>query len=328
MTDDKIAFNVQKAFHYYVRHNIIQDNGVGIPEEGWDFFVDLMNIYEAAWLGAPVKYYDDQVPDTEPILTDNKKNLLFDKGIPDPFSGILGQHLKRFEYFQKRAKKEIFFGKPIKSVSSWLDSTDGPFTIASNLRGATEILTDMYEDPGFVHQLLSYLTEAILIRLKAWWPIIGKPERAEIFKFADDSVQNLSSEMYKEFVLPHHKKLIKELGGNGPHMIHLCGDALRHFVTVKKELNIGIFDTGFPVDFKKMRDLLGKESLIQGGPNIQLLVMGTSNDVYEETKRILTSGVLDGGKFILREGNNLAPQTPIENIEAMYKAGREFGKIV
>src|SRR5581483_2935932 len=40
-----------------------------------------------------------------------------------------------------------------------------------------------------------------------------------------------------------------------------------------------------------------------------------------ETRRILQSGVLEGGLFILREGNNLAPGTPLENIEAMYPTG-------
>jgi uroporphyrinogen-III decarboxylase len=32
-----------------------------------------------------------------------------------------------------------------------------------------------------------------------------------------------------------------------------------------------------------------------------------------------------GGKFILREGNNLAPGTPIENVAAMYEACKKFG---
>jgi len=327
MTNNETAFEVQQDFHYYVRHNIISDNGVGIPEDGWDFHIDLMNIYEAAWLGAPIIYYDDQVPDTEPILTDDKKNLLFDKGIPDPFSGILGHHLTTWEYFNKRAKDFTFHGKPIKSIISWTEFTDGPFTAASNLRGATEILTDMYEDPEYVHRLLSFLTEAIIARLKAWWPVLGKPVRPDMLKLADDSVQNISIDMYKEFVLPQHKRIVDELGGKGPNMMHLCGNALKHFVALKDELNVGAFDTGFPVDFKLMRDSLGKDALIQGGPSVQLLVNGTSEAVYEETKKILTSGVLEGGKFILREANNLAPMTPIENIEAMYRAGRDFGKL-
>ena len=49
--------------------------------------------------------------------------------------------------------------------------------------------------------------------------------------------------------------------------------------------------------------------------------------VREEVRRILTSGVLAGGRFVLREGNNLAPHTPLENTEAMYRAGREFGAL-
>ncbi|HEY9188589.1 MAG TPA: uroporphyrinogen decarboxylase family protein [Ignavibacteria bacterium] len=326
-TQPEIAFNIQLEFQYYVRHNIIQDVELGIPEEGWDLFIDLQNVYEAVWLGAPIEYYDDQVPDTKPILTDDKKYKLFDKGLPDPFSGILESHLKTWEYFLEKKKSYTFMGKPIKSVVSWIEFTDGPFTLASNLRGATEILTDLYEDPDYVHQLMDFLSDSIIYRLRAWWKVLGKPPLAPMFKLADDSIQNISTDMYKEFVLPYHKKIFNELAGKGPHFIHLCGNALRHFVTIQKELNVNVFDTGFPIDFKLMRELLGKDALIYGGPNIQLLVNGKSEDVYKETERILTSGILEGGKFILREGNNLAPQTPMENIEAMYKAGRDFGRI-
>jgi len=35
---------------------------------------------------------------------------------------------------------------------------------------------------------------------------------------------------------------------------------------------------------------------------------------------------MDGGRFVLREGNNLAPCTPLENIEAMYEAGKLYGR--
>jgi len=33
----------------------------------------------------------------------------------------------------------------------------------------------------------------------------------------------------------------------------------------------------------------------------------------------------EGGKFVLREGNNLAPFTPVANVAAMYAACTEFG---
>jgi len=58
---------------------------------------------------------------------------------------------------------------------------------------------------------------------------------------------------------------------------------------------------------------------------VNFLMRSTPAEVREEVRRILGTGVLDGGKFVLREGNNLAPGTPLENTEAMYRAGREFG---
>ena len=113
------------------------------------------------------------------------------------------------------------------------------------------------------------------------------------------------------------------LAGPGPRSIHLCGDATRHFLTLRDRLNINSFDTGFPVDFASVRRDLGPAVQINGGPHIELLLRGTPSQVQSETRRILSSGVLAGGRFLLREGNNLAPFTPLENIEAMYNAGRE-----
>jgi uroporphyrinogen-III decarboxylase len=98
-------------------------------------------------------------------------------------------------------------------------------------------------------------------------------------------------------------------------------------VTLRDELNIRSFDTGFPVDFAQIRRDLGTDVRILGGPHIELLRTATTEQVREETRRILQSGVLEGGLFVLREGNNLAPGTPLENTEVMYYAGREFGKL-
>ncbi|HQI75774.1 MAG TPA: uroporphyrinogen decarboxylase family protein, partial [Candidatus Latescibacteria bacterium] len=47
--------------------------------------------------------------------------------------------------------------------------------------------------------------------------------------------------------------------------------------------------------------------------------------VRAEVKRILGSGIMEGGRFVLREGNNLAPGVPMENLRAMWDAVHEFG---
>ena len=56
-----------------------------------------------------------------------------------------------------------------------------------------------------------------------------------------------------------------------------------------------------------------------------LLLGGTAEDVFERTRQILTSGVMAGGRFVLREGNNLPPGCPEENLAAMYRCCLEHG---
>jgi len=136
----------------------------------------------------------------------------------------------------------------------------------------------------------------------------------------------LSPAHYREFVLPYHKRLVDRFGPEGPNSIHLCGDATRHFKVIRDELKAMSFDTGFPVNHEWLREELGPEVTIYGGPHVELLLRGPVAAIVAETRRILESGVTEGGKFVLREGNNLAPHTPPEHVRAMYEACREFGR--
>ena len=142
---------------------------------------------------------------------------------------------------------------------------------------------------------------------------------------ADDSVQLISTRLYREMVMPHHRHYLDTLLPDKPRGIHLCGDATRHFRTLRDELNIQSFDTGFPVDFAWLRRELGPDVEILGGPPVALLLHGAPQTVYDTTKEILLSGIKVGGRFILREGNNLPPCVPEENLEAMYRACLEHG---
>jgi uroporphyrinogen-III decarboxylase len=107
--------------------------------------------------------------------------------------------------------------------------------------------------------------------------------------------------------------------------MHLCGNSSHLFGMIRRELNVTAFDTGFPVDHGKIRRELGPEVEIAGGPPVDLLMNGTPDEVYQRTKAILLSGVKEGGRFTLREGNNLPPSTPMSNLAAMYQAALDHG---
>jgi uroporphyrinogen-III decarboxylase len=143
---------------------------------------------------------------------------------------------------------------------------------------------------------------------------------------ADDSVQLISTAMYRQFVLPLHRKWYALWSEKGPHSIHLCGDASRHFPIIHEELNVCSFDTGYPVDHGRLRRELGNDVTIYGGPEVALLLNGTPQKVRERTKAILQSGIMEGGKFVLHEANNLPPRCPEENLRSMYECCLEYGR--
>ncbi len=328
-TDPDKMLQRQLEHEHWILHHLPQDRAMGLPAQGWHVTPSFQNTYEAAWFGCPWVFHGDMVPDTLPILADeDSKRKLFDQGLPDPYED--GSMKKMWEFrevfLQRQAEGYEFSGRPIAGVGVAAMGTDGPVTTACNLRGATEFFCDLLLDPDYAQELLAYVTEATIQRIQAYRKQLGHALTTPGWGYADDSVALLSVEVFRDCVMPHHRKLLETFSEGGPNSIHLCGDATHLFCTLRDELNIRSFDTGFPIDHGALRDLLGDDIQIQGGPSVPFLVEATPEEVRSEVRRILSSGVTRGGKFILREGNNLAPEVPLENAVMLYEAGREFGR--
>ncbi len=324
-----IMFEAQLRFARWSRTNLLQDAELGLPER-WRISVDFQNYYEAAWFGCPLVYCQGEVPDTRASFADCPERVM-EHGLPDPFGGVMARGLDYYNRFQIRAEKrgETYLNRPIDiNPPGFGLGSDGPMTVACNLFGAQFVCTAMATEPERLHKLLEFITEATISRMLAWRRLVGIPFPQPGFGIADDSIALISTRMYRAHILPYHRQIYSTLGTGAPGSIHLCGDATRHFTTLRDELNIRSFDTGFPVDFGALRKQVGTDVRIQGGPHIELLRSGSVEDVKQETLRILNSGVLEGGKFVMREGNNLAPHTPPENTEAMVQTCREYGRFV
>jgi hypothetical protein len=325
--DPRAMFTHLLRKQHHVRHHLWFDQEMGLPEK-WTVGVDFQNSYEALWFGCPIHFREGQVPDTTPILGDDNKRLLFDQGLPDPFpaSGWMARAWEYYEQFREWALVEEFEDRPIEANGVPGAGTDGLFTIACALRDPTALMLDMYLDPGYFHELMDFITEAVIRRIKAYRERLGQPVESKALGFADDAIQMLSPQHYREFILPYHRRLVDEFGADGPNSIHLCGDATRHFRTIRDEFHVTSFDTGFPVDFGWLRQELGPEVTIYGGVHVEVLRRGPAEAIVAETRRILSSGIMAGGKFVFREGNNLAPYTPPEHVRAVYEAVKEYGR--
>jgi uroporphyrinogen-III decarboxylase len=328
MRDPEVMGQAILEFRYWTRFLLPGDHERGLPNQ-WSVYIDFENHYDAAWFGCPVHYREGQVPDTTPILTNDNKRMLFDRGIPDPFEGEWAERCLHFlDVFRKKQERGwTFMGVPVvvENGAPFL-GCDGLFTVAVSLRGATELCLDLLIDPDYARELLEYVYAAITSRMKAWRDRFGIPVPIEGFGSADDAIEMLSPEQYRQFVLPLHKRFFDEFGTPANRGIHLCGGVQRHFKTIHEELGVVNFDTGFPVDFARFRKDLGPDVLISGGPRVPLFLESTPEPLLAEAERILRSGVLFGGKFILQEGNNLPPCARLELCAALYDLGKRLGR--
>ena len=332
MHDPEVMAQVVLEWQYWCRFLLPGDHEKGLPAQ-WPVHVDFQNLYEAAWFGCPVHYRDGQVPDTTPILNDDNKRMLFDAGIPDPFAGAWTERWFHFinTWDKKRLRGWTFLGIPVTPVkTSPFAGTDGIFTVAASLRGPTELCRDLLEDPDYARELLEYVYEATAERMRSWRDRLEIPMPQDSFMTADDAIELLSVEQYREFVLPLHKRLYGEFATAESRSIHLCGHVQRLLPVVRQELGVTVYDTGYPLDFAELRRQLGTESTIYGGPRVQLFVGDSREELVAEAERILASGVLEGGRFVLQEGNNLPPRTPLDHCQAVYdtaeRAGRREGR--
>ncbi len=319
-TDARALVEVQLKFlEYQVAYlNRYSDSPTGWPES-FDLYVDVQNIYDSAYFGAPVEMRDGQVADAAPVLAGADRDRIFSVDVDHPMNNpFVRRCLERHAELTEAVARTSFHGVRL-GVRPVTWGFDGPLTIATNLRGG-ELYSDLYERPDYADRLMDFITRGVILRNCAMSEHFGlKAFQGESGGIADDSVQLISTPMYRERVMPLHRLYLSQWSVEGPHGIHLCGDATRHFPAIRDELHVMSFDTGFPVDHGGLRRALGPDVEILGGPEAPLLRGGTPEEVYARTRDILRSGVMDGGRFILREANNLPPCCPEANLSAMYR---------
>ena len=111
-------------------------------------------------------------------------------------------------------------------------------------------------------------------------------------------------------------------------MYHTCG-AIREIIPDFIEIGVDILDpvqaaaTG--MDLAELKREFGRDICLHGGISTQtVLPFMSAAEVRDEVRRTLDI-MMPGGGYILVPDQSLQPDVPLENIVAMYEAGREYG---
>ena len=323
--DPEIHVKVSLQWQHYVHTelNRFTDSPFGVPDV-WPVHLVPYNVVEAAAFGADVMFPDGQVPTTEPPFDDSRKWELLDADIEHPLeSGYLKQLLDFWRDMEKVCADLRFEGRPVRLEPWAATGTDGPLTVGMNLRGSS-FMIDMIDDPEYFDRAMDLFIRAAIVRRRAFFDYWGdRLERAN--GMADDSCAMVGADTYCQRILHHHRAFYDAGPSELRRFMHLCGNATHLFTTMVRHLNVDSFDTGFPVDHGALRRDIGPDIEVSGGPPIDLLLNAAPNEVHCRTRDILLSGIKQGGRFILQEGNNLPPRCPLPNLEAMYQACGDFG---
>ena len=302
-------------------------------------YPDFMWVEDVEPFGAEIVYPVDDSPwVARPHFLQKNDDLEQIRSVDYVNNGLHGKMISFYQEMKKRAEEyEIHFsdGKILPAVDCVMmggGGIIGPTVIAGDLRSADNFAMDLYDRPNWVKDLLSIIAEKAIDWLNTTRKI-GKGKVAFCSNYlerttfiGDDGTAQLSPQQFKEFALPALKKLAENSHNQGLKVIaHNCGQADHLIDLWANEVGIDIY-YGFSYLTNKnlIKEKMGGKVILIGGIDTLKLHGGKPEDVREDVRRNLEV-FKDCPSYIIMDGHNVAPGTPVENLNAVTEAAIEWG---
>lgn len=291
-------------------------------------WTDFQNTFEAGSLGVEIIFPDNDIPWVGPGWVRTEADLRRLESL-DFVTG----HINLLQTIYRRKMLEVADDYPVRfqggpvfypgREASLTHTSDGPFGVAGDLMGHTEIFQAVLERPDFVRELLRIVTDKLIGYLDFCWEEERLPVPKD-FAWTDDLAAGLSEKTFREIVLPFEKKL--RFHFDGRLSLHMCGRTDHLLEIFARDLEIHEFQGfGYQVSLERVASVMGGKVVLLGNVNPMLIHSGTPDEVREATRRVIE--VLAPGRgFIVQDGNNIPPGSPVANINAMMEAAERYGR--
>jgi [methyl-Co(III) methylamine-specific corrinoid protein]:coenzyme M methyltransferase len=195
----------------------------------------------------------------------------------------------------------------------------GPFTLAGQLRGSQEAITDVAMRPEFIKGILEKATQWDIAYSKA-----AIEAGADIITIIDSTSGGdvLGPAQYSEFAYPYQKRVVEGIRGmDGYSILHICGKTKKNMSRMIETGANGIsVDQQMDIEWVKQQTK-GRAAAIGNVSPTSTLLFKKPADVMAEARHCI-----DAGTDILAPGCGFASETPLENMKAMLEAALLFGK--
>jgi uroporphyrinogen-III decarboxylase len=172
------------------------------------------------------------------------------------------------------------------------NTSDGPFGVAGDLMGQTELFTAVHERPDFLKELLRIVTDKLIT--------------------------------YLDFCWEEEKRLRDHFGGRAS--LHMCGRTDHLLEIFRDDLRIDEYQGfGYEVYLHKIASVMGGRVVLLGNVNPMLVHRGPPEAIRAAVRTCIEAlAPLKG--YIVQDSANIPPGTPPEHINAMMEAAETWGR--
>jgi uroporphyrinogen decarboxylase len=294
---DKFA-DAHIALHEKIRHDVVA------------LMADLYMEVEA--MGAEIDYVKNDVPRLRGYLLKEDKARLGSLDVPDPESAArLPGYLAACRKVSGAIKET-----PVGAVIC------GPWTLATNLRGAENLIMDTATDPEFVHELMKFTVEVV----KRFSVAVNKAGAGLSLSEAPASLSLISPKIFRTFVAPYLKDLIADLREEKTSVtLHICG-VIEPIMKDIASLGAIALSMDEPSSLEKMFEAAEGKMVVIGNVATNTFIDGTPEDMEREVRRCMDQAKEKPG-FILASGCEISPRADMDKIVHFCALALEHGTL-
>ena len=262
----------------------------------------------------------------ESPLRDKEVEDLEDFPWPDPDSIDM-------ESIRREAKRAKFLYENTDYIVVADLPTYGIFELGCWMCGFDDYLCKMAADPDFIHEysnrVLAYQKRVLELYLNELGPYIHVIVSGD--DYATQHPQFLSMPMFDEMVKPYFKERLRYTRQftDAAILHHSCGSVAKmipDLVDCGVEILNPIQPGAVDMEPEKIKPMYGDQIVFHGGFDTQqVLPFGTEEDVEREVAHMM--GIMNkNGGYIFAAAHNIQEDVKPENIVAMFRAARKYGK--